>query len=223
MKHLYELLNKKYDKKLVEDKEYRKAWKKRKQRLEACGVEVKDLDDVAMLYYELVAYSIDVKERFEEVFFDTYVRMYDYWYDLTYQERKKQMNLDIMRLKQELPCFVWDTQEIYMPCFQAKFNHLYTDEIILLDLKQYHTFIRSYQDQLKGDLYGCLPYELGWTSAACIAKKMNIALSYIMKAANAFIAIRIRGMRNVCPYRLKLYTGFEAKLGKCFYKMMKVG
>ena len=28
MKHLYELLNKKYDKKLVEDKEYRKAWKK---------------------------------------------------------------------------------------------------------------------------------------------------------------------------------------------------
>ena len=30
MKHLYELLNKKYDKKLVEDKEYRKAWKKRK-------------------------------------------------------------------------------------------------------------------------------------------------------------------------------------------------
>ena len=151
MKHLYELLNKKYDKKLVEDKEYRKAWKKRKQRLEACGVEVKDLDDVAMLYYELVAYSIDVKERFEEVFFDTYVRMYDYWYDLTYQERKKQMNLDIMRLKQELPCFVWDTQEIYMPCFQAKFNHLYTDEIILLDLKQYHTFIRSYQDQLKGD------------------------------------------------------------------------
>ena len=51
MKHLYELLNQKYDKKLVEDKEYRKAWKNRKQRLEACGVEVKDLDDVAMLYY----------------------------------------------------------------------------------------------------------------------------------------------------------------------------
>lgn len=33
MKHLYELLNKKYDKKLIEDKEYRKAWKKKKAAL----------------------------------------------------------------------------------------------------------------------------------------------------------------------------------------------
>ena len=55
---------------------------------------------------------------------------------------------------------------------------LYTDEIILLDLKQYHTFIRSYQDQLKGDLYGCLPYELGWTSAACIAKDEHCFVLY---------------------------------------------
>lgn len=165
MKTLYEILNKKNDQKLKNAKTYKKKWKTICEHMEQCGISVKDDTDADCFTYEIIEKSLQIKERFEEVFLDVYVSMHDYWYDLTYQERKKQMNVDIEQLKEKLVCFSYEGQDIYMPCFSSKFNHLYTDEIVLLDLKQYHKFIRNFAEQICKETYGVLPYANGFTSA----------------------------------------------------------
>lgn len=169
MKTLYDILNKEYHQKLVEHKEVKKQWKQIREHMESCHIPVLGDDDVTFFQYEIIEKSLGIKEQLEETFFDVYVRMYDYWYDLTYQERKKQMNIDIHKRMQTMTCFQSQGQEIYMPCFDEKFNHLYTDEIVLLDLKQYHSFIRTFAKQIRYDYYGALSFLHGFSSAQVIA------------------------------------------------------
>lgn len=170
MKSLLELLNKTYDKKLEDHKEYKKKLQEMKTFLTKNKVSCKESDDISCLRYEMLVKSIENKQKLEDVFFDTYVKMHDYWYDLTYLERKKQMNVDIDACKQTLNGFMYEDEEIYMPCFDQRMNHLYHTEIVLLDLKQYHTFIREFQKEIHYDLYGVLPYEHGFTSAIITAQ-----------------------------------------------------
>ncbi|MGX8834214.1 hypothetical protein ACWG0P_08365 [Amedibacillus sp. YH-ame6] len=168
MKTVFEILNKKYDSTITKRKNMKKTWKSMIEMMEERSIKVPGNSDTDFFQSELIVQSIHIKEKFEEVFLDTYVSMHDYWYDLTYQERKKQMNIEIDKLKSELPFFSYDSQEIYMPCFDAKFNHLYTDEIVLLDLKQYHTFIRTFASQVLCNVYGVLPFQYGFSSARVI-------------------------------------------------------
>lgn len=170
MKSLIELLNKTYDKKLCDLKEYKKEAECMKQILKEHQIPCQTTADADCFRYEIITKSIKIKQTFEDAFFDTYVKMFDFWYDLTYLERKKQMNVDIERLKETLVSFSFDGEDIFMPCFDAKFNHLYNTEIVLLDLKQYHAFIRTFHQEVKDDLYGVLPYEKGFTSATLVAQ-----------------------------------------------------
>lgn len=170
MKTLLALLNKTYDKKLEDHKEYKKKLQEMKSFLNKNKISCKESDDLSCLRYEILVASIKNKQQLEEVFFDTYVKMHDYWYDLTYLERKKQMNVDIDRKKAELSHFVYENEEIYMPCFDERFNHLYHTEIVLLDLKQYHVFIREFEKEIKYDLYGALPYVHGFSSCEVVAQ-----------------------------------------------------
>lgn len=171
MKSLYDQLNHVFDQKLCMHKQMKKQWKKTREALQECSIPVEGNDDIYFFRYEIVMHSLRVKARFEEVFFDVYVHMHDYWYDLTYQERKKQMNIDIDHVKQELIGFEEEGSMIYMPCFPITFNHLYTDEIVLLDLKQYHVFIRQFAQQIHHDLYGVKPYNYGFSSAQVVYQK----------------------------------------------------
>ena len=170
MKTYVELLNKTYDQKLENHKEYKKTLKEMKSFLTENKVSCTKSDDIDCLRYEIYVSSIKNKQHFEEVFFDTYVKMYDYWYDLTYKERKQQMNVDIDACKKDMKSFVYEDEEIFMPCFDDRMNHLYNTEIVLLDLKQYHAFIRDFEKEIKDDLYGVLPYEKGFTSTKVYAQ-----------------------------------------------------
>ena len=170
MKTLVEFLNKTYDQKLENHKEYKKTLKEMKNFLTENKVTCSKSDDIDCIHYEIYVSSIKNKQHFEEVFFDTYVKMYDYWYDLTYKERKQQMNVDIDACKQDMKHFMYEEEEIFMPCFDSRMNHLYNTEIVLLDLKQYHTFIRDFEKEIKDDLYGVLPYENGFTSTQVYAQ-----------------------------------------------------
>lgn len=169
MKSLAQLLNKKYDKKLKDNKDYKPRLAEMQNFLRAQGLLHKENEDQDCIRYELLVSSLKQKQQFEDVFFDTYVKMFDYWYDLTYQERKKQMNVDIDRLKESLRCFSYEGEQIFMPCFDQRFNHLYHTEIVLLDLKQYHSFIREFQKELDDKRYGALPYVYGFTSCEVMA------------------------------------------------------
>ena len=131
MKTLVEFLNKTYDQKLENHKEYKKTLKEMKNFLTENKVTCSKSDDIDCIHYEIYVSSIKNKQHFEEVFFDTYVKMYDYWYDLTYKERKQQMNVDIDACKQDMKHFMYEEEEIFMPCFDSRMNHLYNTEIVL--------------------------------------------------------------------------------------------
>ena len=143
MKTIYDRLNKVYDKTLLDQKDIRKHYRTICDLLEEYQIPHDGKSDDAVIQNEIVYESLLVKRQFEDVFFDTYVKMFDYWYDLNYLERKAQMNVDVERFVKELRHFEADGETIYMPAFAPGFNHLYHTEIVLLDLKQYHKFIRE--------------------------------------------------------------------------------
>lgn len=220
MKTVYDILNKKYDKKICKHAKLKKQWKAMCEHLASCGITIKEDDDIWFFRCEIMENSLKVKERFEETFFDVYVHMHDYWYDLTYQERKKQMNLDIDKLKENLECFVEEGQEIYMPCFAPDFNHLYTDEIVLLDLKQYHKFIRTFAKQIQHDLYGARPFSAHFSSAHVIAQNEACFVLYheVSKRLYLYVNDTFSKALSLDPKRVKeedmdlLYTLAEQML-----------
>lgn len=170
MKTVYDILNKAYDKTLLDLKEVRQHHRKVCELLEEYQVPHDGKRDDDVIQCEILYESLMVKRQFEDVFFDTYVKMYDYWYDLNYLERKAQMNVDIDRFVSELRHFEAEGETIYMPAFAPGFNHLYHTEIVLLDLKQYHRFIRECADQMQRSRYGALPFQHGFSSCELVAE-----------------------------------------------------
>lgn len=178
MQNFIELLNKTYDKHLCDKKAFYKPFKKQAALLQEYQINVAMKTDCDIFQCEIILYSIHVKQAFEAVFLDTYVTMFDYWYELTYLERKKQMNLDIERLMDTLPSFMIEDSRIFMPCFDASFNRLYTEEIVLLDLKQYHVFMNTFVDQIHPGLYGVEPYRQACSSAQVLATGSHAFVLY---------------------------------------------
>lgn len=178
MKNIYRILNKKFDKTLFSRKEEKDHIANIKTCLEAYHIPNEGKEDSDIIQYEVIYRSLLVKQKFEEVFFDTYVKMFDYWYDLTYLERKQQMNVDIDCLLEDLTCFQVEEEMIYMPCFEPSFNHLYSTEIVLLDLKQYHKYIKECASEVKANLYGVLPYTHGFSSCEVMAASVDAFVLY---------------------------------------------
>lgn len=171
MQNMEMILNRAYDKPFYKTKTYRKAVKKMDRFLKPYDILVEGKSDVDCFEKEIIYHSLKTKQQFEDVFFDTYVSMYDYWYDLTYQERKKQMNMEIEKLMAKLPYFMSKGQRIFLPCFDERFNNLYTDEIVLLDLKQYHRYIRTCHQEIKLHPYGAQCYKNDFSSAEVLFQK----------------------------------------------------
>ena len=177
MKTIYDRLNKVYDKTLLDQKDIRKHYRTICDLLEEYQIPHDGKSDDAVIQNEIVYESLLVKRQFEDVFFDTYVKMFDYWYDLNYLERKAQMNVDVERFVKELRHFEADGETIYMPAFAPGFNHLYHTEIVLLDLKQYHKFIRECAKEVQYRRYGAKPFQYGFSSCELLAeadKKRNV-------------------------------------------------
>lgn len=187
MKQVQQVLNKKFKKTLYAGKEYKKQYVRMKECLTEYQILCEDKSDVGIFRCEFLYNSIQVKMKFEEVFLDTYVHMHDYWYDLTYQERKYQVNVDVDKLKQELVCFEHEGKPIYMPCFDVRFNNLYAEELVLLDLKQYHAFIRTFQNEIHEHIYGVKPYCAGFTSCEVVAQSSDAFVLYHAQAHRLYV------------------------------------
>ena len=173
MRNLVHYVNKKYDRTLLSYKKEKRAMEKKIALLKEYDMDTPIKHDEDCFRVEYIYSSLLIKRRFEDVFFDTYVKMYDYWYDITYLQRKHLMNVEIEKLKQALVCFSCDDKNIYMPAFSSWLNALYEREIVLLDLKQYHTFIRDCKKEAKDHVYGYHAYDHGFTSLRVCAHASN--------------------------------------------------
>lgn len=178
MKNLELLLNKAYNKRISEKKAYRKQIREMDALLKEYQIVSHGKEDLDFFAKEVLWHSLLWKRKLEDVFFDTYVAMYDYWYDLTYLQRKQQMNMEIGKLLKDAPYFIEDDKKILMPCFDPRFNHLYTEEIVLLDLKQYHVFIRSCAKQVVLHRYKAQGYKNGFCSGEVLQENDRFFVLY---------------------------------------------
>lgn len=172
---LYDLYGKN---KLLHLKESKAKYEHMKELFQSYGMKCSMNSDADVFCNEVLYASLLAKQRFEDVFFKVYTEMYDYWYDLTYQQRKQFMNIELVQLKEELPYFIEEQQRIYFPCFPIFFNHLYTDELVLLDLKQYKKFIREFSYEVNFSLYDARIYDYGFCSAFLVARNQESFVLY---------------------------------------------
>lgn len=169
MKTIEDLLNKSYDKKLEKLPYYKHRIHEIKQCLSTYGISSSYSDEFTFYQLEIIYESIKNKERFEDTYVHTYVEMQGFWQELDYHERAHQMNVDIDRMRKDLRYFPFGKDEIYMPMFDARMNRLYVHDIVMLELKQYHRYMKTFADLIQPHLYGILPYLYHFTSCEWIS------------------------------------------------------
>lgn len=168
MKTISDILSKKYHKKLEKLPFYKEKLLAMQKLFKEYGIACVVKDEFSFYQIEYMYEGILNKQRFEETYLTTYVSMHDFWTDLDYQERKHQMNVDIDQMRKELKSFPYEGEEIYIPMFDQRMNRLYTQEIVLLELKQYGRFTKKFDDVIQKNLYGILPYMYNFTSCLFI-------------------------------------------------------
>ena len=156
-KNVEEVLHKKYHKKLEKLNAYKEKLKRMQMTFREYGVGCVIKDEWSYYQIEIIYESILNKKKFEDTYLTTYVSMHDFWHDLDYQERKHQMNVDIDLMRRELKSFPYENEDIYMPMFDQRMNRLYVQEIVLMELKQYHRYIKKFDDVIQKNMYGILP------------------------------------------------------------------
>lgn len=164
MKSLEDILNKKYHKRIEKLSVYKEKLKEMQKIFKEFGIACVVKDEWSFYRIETLYEGIKNKKAFEDTFLRTYVEMHDFWNDLDYQERKHQMNVDIDQMRKELKSFPYEGDDIYIPMFDPRMNRLYTKEIVLLELKQYKRFITKFDDVIKENQYGVLPYIYNFSS-----------------------------------------------------------
>ena len=168
MKSLESILNKKYHRKIEKLTIYRERLKQMQKVFKEYGIACVIKDEWSYYQVETMYEGIINKKKFEDTYMTTYVSMHDYWGTLDYQERKHQMNVDIDQMRKELKSFSYKGEDIYIPMFDQRMNRLYTQEIVLMELKQYHRFMTKFDDVIKENLYGALPYMHNFSSCLYI-------------------------------------------------------
>lgn len=190
MKTCAAILEKQYARKLAKIPVIKDHYQQVHAKLKEYDLDQSEQDDVQFFQLEILYYGILNKERMEATFLNTYAAMYDYWQDLCYQERKHQMNVDMERLKPTLKGFPYEGEMIYLPMFDLRMNHLYNEEIVLLELKQYGRYRKDFQDVLKHHAYGVLPFMYEFSTctfvmgneACCILYHKQLHRMYKVKA-----------------------------------------
>lgn len=103
--------------------------------------------------------SLKNKESFEKCFEDARTELFDYWDNLSYQERNRLVLLQTNVLKNNSHFFKFNNKPIWIAFFDELLNSLYNNEIAILELPQYFKLYRQFSDRLISvKEYGLQPF-----------------------------------------------------------------
>ena len=153
MKKICKILNKRYYEPLAKRKANKTFVKEMESKLQSYGLKKEIQDDLVYVQQQILYRGICNKEVLEEMFLDAYVNMYDYWYDLDYQQRKHQVNVDLQPYKDAMITFKHGEQTIYLPMFDERMNRIYENEMVLFALKQYQKLKHEFHDYIVSSNY----------------------------------------------------------------------
>lgn len=112
-------------------------------------------NDLEFFYAQLLKCTLVNKRKFETAFLKAFDEMADYWQSLNYQEKKRLMNVEIDKCKKELPYQIKNQQKQYLPLFDDRMNQIYSEEMVLFELKQYHNVIHDFDALLDKKINMC--------------------------------------------------------------------
>lgn len=103
--------------------------------------------------------SLKNKESFEKCFEDARTELFDYWDNLSYQERNRLVLLQTNVLKNDSHFFKFNNKPIWIAFFDELLNSLYNNEIGILELPQYFKLYRQFSDRMISvKVYGLCPF-----------------------------------------------------------------
>ncbi len=103
--------------------------------------------------------SLFNKEALEQCFEDSRRDLYDYWDNLSYQERNRLILLQTSVVKNESRFFRYNNKPIWIAFFDELLNALYHSEIAILELPQYFKLYRNFADRMINiNQYGLQPF-----------------------------------------------------------------
>jgi len=103
--------------------------------------------------------SLKNKESFEKCFEDARTELFDYWDNLSYQERNRLVLLQTNVLKNNSHFFKFNNKPIWIAFFNELLNSLYSNEIAILELPQYFKLYRQFSDRIISvKEYGLQPF-----------------------------------------------------------------
>lgn len=103
--------------------------------------------------------SLVNKESFEKCFEESRTELFDYWENLSYQERNRLILLQTNNLKNNSRFFRFNDKPIWIAFFDELLNALYHSEIAILELPQYYKLYRQFADRMISvNQYGIKPF-----------------------------------------------------------------
>lgn len=103
--------------------------------------------------------SLINKESFEKCFEESRTELFDYWENLSYQERNRLILLQTNNIKNSSRFFRFNDKPIWIAFFDELLNALYHSEIAILELPQYFKLYRQFADRMiLVNQYGLNPF-----------------------------------------------------------------
>ncbi|MGN1344303.1 MAG: hypothetical protein ACI4U3_06965 [Traorella sp.] len=148
MKWLKKIL-KHEEKKLLKTTQVNKNIKEYQKYLNFYHIKHSQKTEIDYFYCEALIQTLKNKELIENTFVISYDNMVDYWQTLTYEERKRLINIDIQQAIQNIPHVIRNNQNYYLPIMNDRMNKLYENEMVLFELKQYNRLRFDCKDMIE--------------------------------------------------------------------------
>lgn len=134
--------------------------------------------EIEYFYFEMFLTALQSKEKIECAFIAAYDDMRDYWNTLTFQQKQHLMRIELQPVMKQLPYIPLNNKKIYLPFFDERLNIVYTDEIVLLELKQYNALRFTFDKYLVKQSLTSEMAESGFTSLNLVKRNEKDYYAY---------------------------------------------
>jgi hypothetical protein len=104
-------------------------------------------DDFSYFRARIFYRGIQNKEAFEQSFDKTRNQLFEMWDSINFQERNRLANLELNRIKPDLPFMHGNEGKIWIPFFDDLLNSLYDHQIAIFELPQYFKLYKQFADK----------------------------------------------------------------------------
>lgn len=136
------------------------------------------IKDEDYFYFESLVHTIQNKETIENAFIKIFDDMRDYWQTLTYEERKKLVNIELHEKIKDLIYVPCGTKRNFLPHIDEKMNRIYEDEMVLFELKQYNALRFDFKHLIQQSQLNQEMVQYGFTSLKFIEGNQEDYMAY---------------------------------------------